>query len=366
MNLIGNIELVNKTVNNQDSLEKYNLDIFDINTCASSCIIESEGGNISLSKWVTPKRTRSEPFARIYKTLGQMKSITVIPVIKDEGIDGDSDSFNPITLAWMNLLNIYIILVPYIRAEKHRNPFVSKITAQQFDNDVVKNKIIEILNFRSDAHHYNNKNMNDNFIHIFNEAIDRYTFIGKDLNVSMHNIKKLDPTNETFQRYLENKNNASISAAKREKNMTHVLEKTTYDKGLIEIKNFYDGKYFLTIDEVFYRGNCLVLREAKNSIRIFPSESEIMDAFFKCLLFVNIDDLKKKDCDNSLEFNIEILLTGKEVKYCNIFNETHSIERIKIMLKKSLPRFKDSKIQKLAILFFKFIQNTKATIEVGF
>jgi hypothetical protein len=39
--------------------------------------------------------------------------LTVIPVLKDEGIDGDLDRIQYSTISWMNLLNIYIVLGYY-------------------------------------------------------------------------------------------------------------------------------------------------------------------------------------------------------------------------------------------------------------
>lgn len=61
---------------------------FDINTCPTSCIYSDKKLNFAVSKWVSPKRTRSYPYERVYNTLANGKKITVIPVIKDEGLSG--------------------------------------------------------------------------------------------------------------------------------------------------------------------------------------------------------------------------------------------------------------------------------------
>ena len=47
----------------------------------------------AVSCWVSAKRTRSKPFSRVLRMLYQkdMKKITIIPVVKDEGKDGDRD-----------------------------------------------------------------------------------------------------------------------------------------------------------------------------------------------------------------------------------------------------------------------------------
>lgn len=75
---------------------KENLESFvftDINTLPSKCLIEFKNKTLALSKWVSPKRTRSYPYARVYDTFdsGTNKVVTIIPLIKDEGINGDMD-----------------------------------------------------------------------------------------------------------------------------------------------------------------------------------------------------------------------------------------------------------------------------------
>jgi len=47
---------------------------------------------IAISWWVSAKRTRSYPYARVYDSLGfSGKKATIIPIVKDEGIEGDRD-----------------------------------------------------------------------------------------------------------------------------------------------------------------------------------------------------------------------------------------------------------------------------------
>jgi len=70
------------------NLKEYNYSRFNINTCPASCIVNIEQSRFALSKWVSPKRTRSYPFERVFNTLSFSKKITVIPIIKDEGVKG--------------------------------------------------------------------------------------------------------------------------------------------------------------------------------------------------------------------------------------------------------------------------------------
>lgn len=48
-----------------------------------------ENKQVALSWWVSPKRTRSYPYARVHDTLGfQGKKATIISLLKDEGKKG--------------------------------------------------------------------------------------------------------------------------------------------------------------------------------------------------------------------------------------------------------------------------------------
>lgn len=83
-----------------------------------------------------PKRSRSYPYARVYDSLQKSKRITVIPIVKDEGIGGDRDFIQWDTTSLMSLLEVYVIFGYYNRAIINpRRP--NKITGQQFDNNLV-------------------------------------------------------------------------------------------------------------------------------------------------------------------------------------------------------------------------------------
>jgi len=108
------------------------------------------------AKWVSPKRTRSYPFARLYNIYGfNSNKITIIPIIKDEGDgSGNNDRINTINFFWMNLLNIYIILSWYESAEKKPDSD-NLITNQKFNNEFIKQKIIEITKSKMTELHWN-------------------------------------------------------------------------------------------------------------------------------------------------------------------------------------------------------------------
>lgn len=333
--------------NSKEKLTIYNFDTFNINTCKTSCSIKyNDDTIINISKWVSPKRTRSEPFSRVYKTLSNNKTITVIPLIKDEGSDGDCDFFNPITLEWMTIMNVFVILAPYTAAEKVNNK--NKITKQKFDNYFIKNKIMEIINYNNDVYNYNN-NLKNTFVNDYNKSISLYKDIGVKLNVSMHNISEIN----SFKEYYQKKMNLSKKAAQREKSTKHALEYTKYDKASVNVKDFNNNIYYLTVDEAFYENNNLILREAKNSTKSFPSAGEIEDAFFKILLFSNMK--------LNIDFKTEILLTGIKVVNNCIINSDLSLKEIKNIIDKSINiRNKN----KLVNLIYNFISNVNCNIRI--
>lgn len=103
----------------QKELPKIPFDNFNINESPANCIIHNEKYFFAISKWVSPKRTRSYPYERVYDTLSLSKKITVIPIVKDEGINGDRDYIQWDTISLMSLLDVYVIPAYYTSAEKH-------------------------------------------------------------------------------------------------------------------------------------------------------------------------------------------------------------------------------------------------------
>ena len=109
----------------------------------------TQGNNLAFSKWVSPKRTRTYPFARIYNTFHfNTKKVTIIPIIKGEGAGTqNNDRINFITFSWMNLLNIYIILAWYEDAEKKLGT-TDRITNQILNIESVREKLVEVSQYQ--------------------------------------------------------------------------------------------------------------------------------------------------------------------------------------------------------------------------
>lgn len=169
-------------------------DFTDINALPSKCFIRFNDKTFALSKWVSPKRTRSYPYARVYDTFSSSASkiTTIIPLIKDEGINGDMDYLQWDTISLMSLLNVYVILGYYDKAESHPHNS-DKITNQQFNNDYIKQQLHKLSNYHQSALHWNlNQLERDNLSKLIDLVKTSYNGIAKELKCTLHNHKNID------------------------------------------------------------------------------------------------------------------------------------------------------------------------------
>ena len=153
---------------------------------SSSFILKiNKENSVAISCWVSAKRTRSYPYARVYDTLGfSGKKITIIPIVKDEGKEGDRDFLQWDTVSLMSLLGVYVIIAYYNEAEPS-NRYKNKITNQRFDVNYISEQIKNILSYQSDALHWNIAHI-DNAGEIGQKALESYDIISKKLKIEMH------------------------------------------------------------------------------------------------------------------------------------------------------------------------------------
>ncbi|KAA6333028.1 hypothetical protein EZS27_018516 [termite gut metagenome] len=143
MDITGKITGIKYRTLLSENLTTINRNEFDINNVPSVCLLNDKNATFAVSKWVSPKRTRSYPFERVYNTLHISKKITVIPIVKDEGGKGDRDYIQWDTVSLMSLLDVFVVFAYYDKAEVNpRNN--GKITHQQFNNQYVISKIEKI------------------------------------------------------------------------------------------------------------------------------------------------------------------------------------------------------------------------------
>lgn len=278
-------------------LREFDINDFNINELPASSIVKDGNFSFGLSKWVSPKRTRSYPYERIYNTLGNSKKITVIPIIKDEGKRGDRDFIQWDTVSLMSLLDVFVIFTYYKDAEKHPTR-ENKITNQQFDNNLVKIKITEIKNYHSSALHWNLKEIEQSFPKLIQKAKFAYNEIAKQLGVEFHNEQGIDRFANQFIDGVKNFMNTSRQKAQDAQNreMQTIQPKealSTLTKATITIENYLGGKYYFTTDEIKIEGENIYLIESKHSKNaLLPSNGDIKDGLLKMILYTNLKEVK--------------------------------------------------------------------------
>lgn len=261
-------------------------------------LIIDRSNTIAISWWVSAKRTRSYPYARVYDTLGFTgRKITIIPIIKDEGKEGDRDFLQWDTISLMSLLGVYVIIGYYTDAKKSKR-YKHKITNQRFDTVYIKTKIKDCLKYQSDALHWNLSQVNE-VGNIAQRAIDRYEIISKNLGVEMHSktsaenrIKQLASGKDAFMTLSRE---LAEKAQKRESMTVQPKEFLSGSKCIITIKNYLGGFYYFTADEMEVEGEDILLIEGKHSKGTLPALGDIKDGLIKMFLFTNLEDVKIGD-----------------------------------------------------------------------
>lgn len=352
-----------------EHLKSVSLEEFNINTASSYGLIKSANTEVAYSKWVSPKRTRSYPFARIYNTYNSSKIITIIPVIKDEGQDGDRDRIQYSTISWMNLLNIYIVLAYYETANKSfkkGQEEKEKLTDQQFNNDFVKEQINEILEYHQSALHWNNYLFEEKFTQIFEKALDCYDIISNQTGVKIHSRREMDfYLQKIIQEFEEFKNishKSSQNASKREAMTQHQMEHLVDGlKATFSLEDYLGGIYYLTPDEILQSNNTYIIQESKNTSReSLPKLSDIQDGLFKLILFSNLDNLTLNE--QSVGFTTQLKLTGKNI--IGFLTLPTSSDRVESFLKDNAQIFKLKEKEIIRKLLVETEHNQKITINI--
>jgi hypothetical protein len=303
-----------------EDLPKHNHEGFDINAVETSGKIIFPNGEFAYSKWVSPKRTRSYPFERLYNTFNSPMRLTVIPVLKDEGLDGDLDRIQYSTISWMNLLNIYIVLAYYDKAIKNARPLQvskNKITNQEFNVHAVNEQMSKISQYKQSALHWNRSLIEESFVEIYKLALDSYEKISKKSGAKVHDRSVQEQYLATIMHDFENFKNISLRGSKgasiRETQTSHGFEYLSDGaKATFQIENYLGGIYYLTADEVIQSRDVYIIQESKNSTTGFlPSLSDIKDGLFKLILYSNLDTLRLDS--KSVNFESCLKLTGRKI-----------------------------------------------------
>ncbi|MCU0238756.1 MAG: VWA domain-containing protein [Pyrinomonadaceae bacterium] len=289
----GEVKLVSYKPLLGNKLRELKSDKFDINTSPTSFILD---GKVAVSRWLSPKRSRSYPFERVYNTLNfNGKKVAVIPVVKDEGLGGERDFIQWDTISLLNLLDVHVVLAYYNEATKNvKRP--DQITNQKFDKDFITSKLKEIQDFNSTPSDWNERE-SQNLKNILQAAKESYKQISEKTKTALHDSGSLDELinyAETPQKFIEFSREKSQKAQGREFVTDQPKEALSTDtKGRVTITNSLFGKYFFTCDETKIEDGKVFLIEAKHSTRnILPSESDIKDGLLKMMFYTNLQNVR--------------------------------------------------------------------------
>jgi len=252
--------------------------------------------SFAVSRWTSPKRTRTYPYHRIYDTLPHDNRVTIIPFAKDEGTRGDHDYLQWDSVSLMSLLKVYVIPAYYKTARKNVKES-GKITDQEFDYDYILERL-EALASRnqSDPVHWNMNEVQQQIVFVAEKTKECYERISAETGVALHSFKEFDARVQEMKKDILNfrtYSRANAQAARAREQVTHhAAERTSGEKSSLTIKNFIGGYYYWTVDESSMVGDKLLLVEKKNSDKSrLPSMSDIKDALLKMVLFTNLTNV---------------------------------------------------------------------------
>ena len=256
----------------------------------------SDTRSFAISRWTTPKRTRTYPYHRIYDTLTNDNRVTIIPFAKDEGFGGDHDYLQWDSVSLMSLLQVYTIPAYYSTAQ--RSPkYPDKITAQEFDYAYLLERLETLANRnQSDAVHWNMNEVQQQIILVAERTKECYARISGETGVPMHSFREFDTRIQEMKQDILNfctYSRANAQAARERERVTHhAAERTSGEKSSLTIKNFIGGYYYWTIDESSVIGDKFLLTEKKNSKdSMLPKLNDIKDALLKMVLFTNLTNV---------------------------------------------------------------------------
>ena len=298
MDITAKITGIKYKILSPEKLKEISMMDFDVNKIPSSCLLETDNRNtFAISKWVSPKRTRSYPFERVFNTLHISKKITIIPIIKDEGLRGERDFIQWDTVSLMSLLDVFVIFAYYDSAEKKGE----KITNQQFDSGYVRLKIKEIEQFHSSALHWNLNELKTNLHCILDNVKIAYANIEKLTGVKLHGVAGIENfkirIGDDVSSFMEFSRGKAQKAQLREFVTLQPKESlSTLSKAKMTIFNYLGGAYFFTVDEVLLLKDTLFLIESKHSRKtVLPSKGDIKDGLLKMILYSNLTQVRANE-----------------------------------------------------------------------
>lgn len=280
-----------------DTLETYSLQkLYSGDALSnSSFIVNTKDNQYAVSTWVTPKRTRSYPRARVYNTYKHNNRVTILPLVKDEGKDGDRDYLQWDTLSLMSLLQVNVIVAPYKHAEKNED-YNDKITNQRYDYEYIKKQFDQLQKHQSDALHWNLKQASN--LDKVSQLTEEYYYnkISSEADVEMHSKKhfkkRMQSITKKAKEFKEMSRGLAEEAQNRESLTLQPKESVKLDKGRITIQDHLGGEYYFTTDEIMVENGKVYLIEKKHTRNALPSPADIKNGLVRMMLFKNLNHVQ--------------------------------------------------------------------------
>ena len=291
----GEIEKISYKQFVADELREYKLEDFKVNDSTGAFTLSDGQNKIAFSRWLSPKRTRSYPYQRVYNTLAFPKRAAIIPVVKDEGAGGERDFLQWDTISLLSLLDVYLIPAYYSEAVKNTRRG-DQITGQKLDENYIGEKLKEIFASKGSAREWNEREVK-NLSGVFEKSRIAYAEIYKKTQTYLHDdtallqLINLAANPADFAAFSRRK---AIQAQTRETQSIQPKEALATDtKGRVTITNLAGGKYFFTCDETLLDKDSLFLIEDKHSQRAkIPSENDIKDGLLKMIIYTNLENVR--------------------------------------------------------------------------
>jgi len=258
--------------------------------------LQTAGEVLGVSWWVSPKRTRSYPYARVYDTLSfSGRKVTIIPIFKDEGKDGDRDFLQWDTVSLMSLLGVNVIISYYDSATRS-GTYSGKITDQRFAIGHLEAQLKDLGQSSLDPLLWNLSQADKAGI-LAAKALSAYEQMSRKLRVGMHSAKsanlrisKLVQGREVFKTLSRR---LAKGAQSREVVTIQPKERLTGAKASITIRDHLGGQYFFTVDEARKEDGNVILLEGKHSKEDrLPSLEDIKDALLKIMIYANLRNVQ--------------------------------------------------------------------------
>ena len=264
-----------------------------------------------ISVWTSPKRTKTNPLPRVFSTLGHSgKKITIIPVLKEEGVSGEQNLIHANTVYWMSSLGVYVIIGYYTKAilgtvgkqssnakeGKPSNEGKPKFADQVLNLNDIRRQINLIMTGNSDVNIWNSRQIQQ-IPKLLQKSIETYEEMGIKHNVPLKKQalekkkKKAQVWGMDIRIMFDDFTRDEIAAQNRETKTDHKHEDIPEDyggKGKFNIQCRESEILYLTADAVSIDedSKVITITEAKNTTKKdFPSDDDIRDDLMKLMLF---------------------------------------------------------------------------------